>query len=89
MHLYVTVHNGMTEAELVESALRQGAMVYGTERMRFPGSPSGSNVMIGFSAIEFDAIGPGVAALKCGQAAPALTSLAHSMVLPLCYDSAV
>ena len=64
MHLYVTVRNGMTEPELVASALGQGAMVYGTERMRFPGSPPGSSVMIGFSAIAFEDIAPGVAALK-------------------------
>jgi len=64
MHLYVTVRNGMTEAELIESALRQGAMVYGTERMRFPSAPPSSSVIIGFSSIKFEDIGPGVAALK-------------------------
>ncbi|MBQ9044058.1 MAG: PLP-dependent aminotransferase family protein [Eggerthellaceae bacterium] len=63
MHLYVTVRNGMDERQLVESALAQGAKVYGTARMRFPGSTLSSSVMIGFSAIAFDDIAPGVAAL--------------------------
>lgn len=63
MHLYVTVHNGMDDCELIDSALRQGAKVYGTARMRFPGSAPSSSVMIGFSAIAFEDIEPGVAAL--------------------------
>ena len=63
MHLYVTVRNGMDERALVESALEQGVKVYGTARMRFPGSTASSSVMVGFSAIAFEDIAPGVAAL--------------------------
>jgi len=63
MHLYVTVRNGMDDRELVASALAEGAKVYDTTRMRFPGSAPSSSVMVGFSAIAFEDIEPGVAAL--------------------------
>ncbi len=64
MHLYVTVRNGMSEQQLVDAALAQGAKVYGTARMRFPGTASTSSVMIGFSAIALEDIEPGVKALR-------------------------
>ena len=63
MHLYVTVNNGMDDRGLVDSALAQGAKVYDTVRMRFSRSAPSNSVMIGFSAIAFEDIEPGVAAL--------------------------
>ena len=63
MHLYATVHNGMGQAELLGSALREGAKVYGTSRMWFSKPAPGNNVMIGFSAIAYEDIEPGIAAL--------------------------
>ncbi len=64
MHLYVTVHNGMDEPELVESALRNDAHVYGASRLRLDGGRPGSSVLIGFSSIAFEDIEPGVAQLR-------------------------
>ena len=51
MHLYVTVRNGMTQAQLLESALEHDVKVYGTSRMWFSKPAPENNVMIGFSAI--------------------------------------
>ena len=64
MHLYVTVNNGMSQAELLDNAIREGAKVYGTSRMWFSRSAPRGNVMIGFSAIAYEDIAPGVAALR-------------------------
>lgn len=64
MHLYVTVNNGMTQAELLESALFQKVKVYGTSRMWFSKPAPENNIMVGFSAIAHDDIAPGVAALR-------------------------
>ncbi|WP_165056981.1 PLP-dependent aminotransferase family protein [Adlercreutzia sp. ZJ176] len=64
MHLYVTVRNGMSEQQLIDAALAQGVKVYGTARMRFPSTAPTSSVMIGFSAIAFEDIEPGVRALR-------------------------
>ncbi|HAM16157.1 MAG TPA: hypothetical protein DCP91_09965 [Eggerthellaceae bacterium] len=63
MHLYVTVHNGMSQAELLGRASAQGAQVYGTARMWFSRPAPENNVMIGFSAIALEDIEPGVDAL--------------------------
>ena len=63
MHLYVTVRNGMSEQELLQSALEQGAKVYGVDRMRICDPMASASVMIGFSAIAFEKIEPGVRAL--------------------------
>lgn len=63
MHLYVTVDNGMSQAELLESARRENAKVYGTSRMWFSRPAPDAHVMVGFSAIAFEDIEPGVAAL--------------------------
>lgn len=63
MHLYVTVENEMTQNELLESAGRENVQVYGTSRMWFSQPAPENNVMIGFSAIAFEDIRPGVAAL--------------------------
>ncbi|MBQ6452909.1 MAG: PLP-dependent aminotransferase family protein [Coriobacteriales bacterium] len=65
MHLYVTVTNGMSEHELLESALEQGAMDYGSSRLRFSGrETSAPSVLVGFSAIDIDDIEEGVHALR-------------------------
>ncbi|NPD31429.1 PLP-dependent aminotransferase family protein [Eggerthellaceae bacterium zg-1084] len=64
MHFYVAVRNGMTQRELLESALAEGAKVYGTSRMWFSRPAPEENVMIGFSAISHDRIADGVAALR-------------------------
>lgn len=64
MHLYVAVHNGMTQQELLKSALEQDAKVYGTARMWFNQPADDNHVMIGFSAIAYDDIAPGIAALR-------------------------
>ena len=64
MHLYVSVKNGMSQIELLESAREQGATIYGTSRMWFSRPAPEENVMIGFSAIALEDIGPGVRALK-------------------------
>lgn len=63
MHLYTTVRNGMSQHELLASALSEGAKVYGTSRMWFSKPAPEENVMIGFSAIAREDIAPGVAAL--------------------------
>ncbi|MBQ3301877.1 MAG: PLP-dependent aminotransferase family protein, partial [Eggerthellaceae bacterium] len=63
MHLYVTVHNGMTQDELLASARAQGVSVYGTSRMWFSKPAPEDNVLIGFSSIAFEDIEPGVRAL--------------------------
>ena len=64
MHLFVTVHNGMTQAELIDSARREGANVYGTKRYWFNNLAPENQVMVGFSAIALDDIPEGVKALK-------------------------
>ena len=64
MHLYVTVHNGMTQHELLETALANSVKVYGTTRMWFSKPAPENNIMIGFSAIAFEDIEPGVNALR-------------------------
>ena len=64
MHLYVTVHNGMKEPELLERALQHGVKIYGASRMRLGSDDPGSSVLIGFSSIAFDDIDPGVRALR-------------------------
>lgn len=63
MHLYVTVLNGMTQHELTDTALAQGAAVYGTKRFWFSQPAPENNVMVGFSAIRIEDIPDGVAAL--------------------------
>ncbi len=60
MHLYVTVLNGMNEPKLLESAFAHDAKVYGTSRMWFSGKAPEPSVMIGFSAIAYEDIAPGV-----------------------------
>lgn len=64
MHLYVTVHNGMEEPELLAKALENDVKVYGTDRMRLLGPACPASVMIGFSAIALEDIEPGVHALR-------------------------
>jgi len=64
MHLHVTVRNGMKEPELLAKALENGVKVYGTDRMRLLGPAYPASVMIGFSAIAFEDIAPGVLALR-------------------------
>lgn len=63
MHLYVSVTNGMTQRELMESARREGAAVYGTRRMWFSHPAPEANLMVGFSSIAPEDIPAGVAAL--------------------------
>lgn len=64
MHLYVTVHNNMTQAQLLESARKQGVNVYSTKRYWFSKPASEDCVIIGFSAIALEDIPSGVKALK-------------------------
>lgn len=64
MHLYVTVHNGMTQSQLLESARGQGVNVYSTKRYWFSQAPSEQCVIVGFSAIALEDIPIGVEALK-------------------------
>ena len=63
MHFYLTVDNGMTQEELMRSALREGAAVYGTKRMWFSRRAPEPHLMLGFSAIEPNVIDDGVRAL--------------------------
>ena len=63
MHVYVTVNNGFTQAELLQTALNEGAKVYGTSRMWFSKPAPEDNVMVGFSSILLEDIEPGVDAL--------------------------
>lgn len=63
MHLYVTVHNGMTQEELIESAARHGARVYDTRRFWFSKPAPKGSVIIGYSSIDIDDIQDGVNAL--------------------------
>lgn len=63
MHLFVTVHNGMSSEELIGAALAQGAKVYSCDRFWFTKEPQESTVMLGFSHIAHDDIEPGVEAL--------------------------
>lgn len=60
MHFYVTVHNGMTQSQLVESAAEQGVKIYGTSRMWFSKPAPENNVLLGFSSITFEDIEPGI-----------------------------
>ena len=64
MHLYVGVHNGMTQRELVHSAYEQGANVYSTVRFWFSKPADQDKLMLGFSAIADADIAPGVEALR-------------------------
>ena len=64
MHLYVAVRNGMVQRELLAAALEQDAKVYGTARMWIDQPENDNHVMIGFSAIAFEDIAPGVEALR-------------------------
>jgi GntR family transcriptional regulator/MocR family aminotransferase len=64
MHLFVTVHNDMTQTELLASARQEGAAVYGTKRFWFSKPAPENKLMIGFSAISKDDIPAGVQALK-------------------------
>ncbi|WP_350455501.1 PLP-dependent aminotransferase family protein [Slackia heliotrinireducens] len=63
MHLYVSVPNGMTQQELISSARREGAAVYGTQRMWFSRSAPEESLMVGFSSIKPEDIPAGVEAL--------------------------
>ena len=63
MHLYVGIHNKMTQEELIATAAAEGVAVYGTKRMWFSRRKPEQNIMIGFSAIEPDLIPEGVSAL--------------------------
>ena len=63
MHLYVSVHNGMMQQELLDSAMENDVKVYGTSRMWFSKPAPENNVTIGFSAISFDDIAPGISLL--------------------------
>lgn len=63
MHLYLTVHNGMSQAELLSSAYAVGVQVYGTSRMWFSQPAPENKIIMGFSAIADEDIAPGVAAL--------------------------
>lgn len=64
MHLYVGVDNSMTQDELLTSAAKHGAAVYGTKRMWFSSPAPENNIMIGFSSIAPEDIPEGVAALS-------------------------
>lgn len=64
LHFYVTVHNGMTQKELLSSAYDQGVALYGTKRFWFSRPAPEAKVMVGFSSIDPDDISVGVAALK-------------------------
>lgn len=64
MHLYVEVHNDMTQDELLESARSKGVNVYGTRRYYWTGQAPENFVMVGFSAIALEDILPGVQALR-------------------------
>ncbi len=63
LHLYTAVNNGMGEDALVASARSQGAHVHRASAFWFSGQPVPPRVLVGFSAIEPDAVAPGVAAL--------------------------
>lgn len=64
MHLYLAVHNGMSQEELLASARAHGAAVYGTKRFWFSRPAPEDRVMVGFSSIRDQDIAPGVAALR-------------------------
>lgn len=64
LHFLVSVDNGMTEQELVESARENGVNVFGAGQCWFAHPPNNPHVMIGFSAITIEDIKPGVRALK-------------------------
>ena len=64
MHLYVTVKNGMTQQELIESARRRGAAVHGTDQYWFSQDAPQNTVLVGFSAISYEDIPSGVEVLR-------------------------
>lgn len=64
MHVYLGVPNGMTQQELMASALHEGAAVYGTKRMWFAHSAPEHKLMLGFSSIDPEKIPAGVQALR-------------------------
>lgn len=64
MHVYASVHNGMDQQQLIESARREGANVYGTKRFWFEHQAPENRIIIGYSSIALDLIPEGVKALK-------------------------
>lgn len=64
MHFLATVRNGMGQQQLQDSALEQDARIYRTEHLWFSHDAPPDQVMIGFSSIDVDDIGPGVEALR-------------------------
>lgn len=65
MHLYVQVHNDMSQKQLLQSAFDQGVKVYGTQRYYWSGNNVPEDfVIVGFSAILQEDILPGVQALR-------------------------
>lgn len=51
MHLFCTMENGMSTAELIASALARDAKVYSPERYWFSRDPEPGALMVGFSAL--------------------------------------
>lgn len=64
LHFFATVHNGMTQRQLIDSAAKQGAKVYSSHWYWFEGKPSENQLIIGFSAISLSDVPDGVRALK-------------------------
>ncbi len=64
MHFYLNVRNGMSQEQLLDSARKHDAQVYGTSRMWQDKENAENAVMIGFSAISPEEIPGGVRALK-------------------------
>ncbi len=63
-YLNISVQNGMSHDELVESARRHGVAVYGTRHFWFANPMIGDQIMLGYSSIRLDDIAPGVHVLK-------------------------
>ena len=65
LHLYVHVHNGMPEGELIARAAAEGARVYEASPYWLGGgAPGDARVIVGFSSIELGDVADGVCALR-------------------------
>lgn len=66
MHMLIRVHNGMSQNELIRSAMREGVKVYGiSEYYSFPVVDMANNMIVmGFSGLNEKQIAEGILALE-------------------------
>lgn len=64
LHVFATVHNGMSQSELIRSARVEGAAVFGTQQCYFASPAPENTLFIGFAAIDAEDIPKGVEVLR-------------------------